>query len=180
MKKFKDLTVKQQRVRIIKDAIAQIYAKNFKIATGNYLKFPVKSTTDYLPDDEESIQQTLKERKCECCAKGAVFAACVLNVNKVYGDDDFNGEEFQKNKLKKWFKELELDMMETAFELRVCENSTGKLQAQTGGEDYWDDPEWEDTKLAKQCIKFGKKYKSPKNRLLAILDNILDNGTFKP
>ena len=181
MKKFKDLTEKQQRVRIIKDAIAQIKLKNFKISTGNYLKFPVGTDGNtYYPTDTESIQKTLTERKCECCAKGAVFAACVLNVNKVYGKDDYGNEDFQKKKLRKWFKPLELDMMETAFEGRVCEDSTDKLQAQTGAEDYWGDQEWEPTGLGKECIKFGSKYKNPRNRLMAILENILEFGTFKP
>lgn len=92
-----------------------------------------------------------------------------MNVNKVTNKDFFYYECFQKDKLKKWFSAKELDTIETAFEMDVIGDSTDSLN---GIRDL--------TKLAKDAIKFGKKYKTNELRLLGILKNIIKYGEFTP
>ena len=111
-----------------------------------------------------------KENTCTCCAKGAIFASCVMNVNKVTNKDNFYNEKFQKTKLKKWFSAKELDTIETAFESYVVEDSSGLLLDEYHG--Y--------RNLARHAISFGRKYHTSEKRLLAILRNIIKYGEFTP
>lgn len=178
MKKFEDLSLKGQKMRIVKDAISQIEGKKFLPKEGTYLQFLQEDDLSYYPSEYESIQKTIQKRNCECCAKGAIFASCILNINKVKGKDAFNDESFMKSKLKKWFTALELDMIEAAFETEVISNTDSKLEE--FGEDDYGSITTVLTELGKKCVKFGEKYKSPKGRLLGILNNILKNGEFKP
>ena len=163
-------------MRIVKDAIAQIKAKMFIPSEGTYLRLLDEDRHEYFPGYNESIQKLLEKDKCDCCAKGAIFASCVLNVNKVDGKDKYTEEYFIKSKLKKWFSPLELDMIETAFEQRIVIDTTDKLE--NNNYDEWGDPT--PTKLAEKCIKFGIKYNNSKKRLIAILENVLKNKKFKP
>lgn len=192
MKKFEECSIKTQKKRIVQDAIAQIQNKTFRVSNGNYMIInnEYHHNKNNQPKGKISIKDILlKQEKntCTVCAKGAIFAACVLNVNKVYLKDHYSEEEFQKGKLKKWFSPLELDMIETAFERTIIVDTDECLEE--GNEYYYnqgdeENPIFEEEKvlsmLGRKCIKFGKKYKSDKNRLLAILNNILINGEFKP
>lgn len=166
LKPFEELTIPQQKKRIVRDAIAQINSKNIEPTEGEYLAFEI------YPKRKQSLQDIIASgnNQCTACAKGAIFASCVLNVNKVYGKDSFNQEYFMKNKLTTWFTPLELDMIEAAFEVCVVTNDNGLLE----------DKNYNLTKLGKKCIKFGGKYKNTTNRLLAILNNILENKVFTP
>lgn len=170
MKEFKDLTIRGQKMRIVKDAIQQI----------NERTFTPKHGSGYFNLDgyygHTSIQKLLKIKDfhCEGCAKGAIFASCVLNVNRVKTSDDYTSENFQKRKLRKWFDPLELDMIETAFENGVVIDSTNTLLETDSSYNC------SRSELGNSCIKFGSRYKNPKTRLLAILNNILENGQFKP
>jgi hypothetical protein len=166
MKKFEELSIPLQKKRIVRDAIAQIQAGVIVPTEGEYF---------YLPDThgEKDLQTILKRGEtytCEACAKGSLFASCVISTNEVSTRDSLGSESFQSNKLKKWFSYLELDMIETAFEKEIITDNEGALRNEYGNENT----------LAKSCVRFGKRFKSDKNRLLAILNNILKNGTFKP
>jgi len=87
---------------------------------------------------------------------------------------DIQSESFQKSKLRKWFAPLELDMIEAAFEKVVICDTARKLQVMLPS--FKTKP----TKLGKKCILFGRQFKTPKERMLAILENILVNKTFTP
>jgi len=167
---FNKLSKQEQKIKIVKDAIAQIKIGAFIASRGNYLNI---DNLDY--EEEISLQELIgtNEHTCECCAKGAIFASCVMNVNKVTNKDFYYDECFQKDKLKKWFSAKELDTIETAFEMDVIEDSTDSLKIVSYGIR-------ELTKLAKDAIKFGKKYKTNELRLLGILKNIIKYGEFTP
>jgi len=170
-KPFEKLSRKEQKLRIVKDAIIQIENKRITPSNaGNYMRI-----FDLDSKSEMSIQKILKEdvNKCECCAKGALFASCVINVNNVTRSDFYSDEEFQKEKLSKWFSDKELDTIETAFEGQVIVDSSGTLEVLVNGD------HWEPTKLANKAIKFGEQYRTSETRMLAILNNILENGRFK-
>jgi hypothetical protein len=169
MKKFNDLTLKGQKMRIVKDAIAQIKNKVIIPTEGDYM------ILNYHGDliDIQKILKLKKKDTCQACAKGSIFAACVLNTNKVNRKDEFDSEWFQKAKLSKWFSALELDMIETAFETSVVKDSTGSLETAGFYTNYR-------TELGDKCVAFGEKYKTSRGRLLGILNNVLKNGSFKP
>jgi hypothetical protein len=171
---FEQLDKQAQKLRIVSDAIEQINLGLIIAATGDYFTMSRRiSDIDY---EEVNLQTLLKNgKRCSCCAKGALFASCVLNVNEVYTNrDHFNQEYFQKKKLLPWFPALELDMIEAAFEQGVIHDTTGKLE-------YTDESDVRKvTPLTDLCIRFGKLYRNADERMLAILDNILENGEFKP
>jgi hypothetical protein len=171
MKKFEDSSLKAQKNRIIKDAIKQI-EMGMVIPASKYMSF--SGLNVYMV--EKSLQKTLEKHKCEACAKGSLFASCVINVNKVSTFDPFNSEHFQSEKLGKWFTQLELDMIETAFELDVITDSLRYLSTPGGNKSI----------LAKECTSFGRnsckgiKKDRQKVRLIAILNNVLEHGQFNP
>lgn len=171
MKQFKDLSLKGQKMRIVRDAIAQIKIGKIIPDQGTY--FVLNDIPDY-KDLKKELTKT--DNTCDACAKGALFAACVINVNKVKVDDGTNSNYFQVRKLKKWFSEGELDLIETAFEGAVIYDSNNELY--TGEEDCWGNPAY--TELGQRAIEFGENYDNTEDRLLAILENILKHGTFKP
>ena len=158
-------------MKIVEDAIIQIKNKNFRPANGyGYLRIDDKYNKKNV-----SLKNILgtSDGRCTCCAKGAIFAACVINVNEVKTCDSYTDEQFQKKKLKTWFTALELDTIETSFERDVIEDSTNSLSMIClEGYKYYN------SELANRAIEFGKKYTTPEKRLLAILYNILENGSF--
>lgn len=160
LKDFEELSIPLQKRRIVKDAITQIRAGIIVPAQGDY--FTLLSNSEF--KDLQKILKLKQEETCEACAKGTLFAACVLNVNKVKKNEAIGDEKFQKRKLKKWFSPLELDMIETAFEGEEIVDSTNKIT-----------PE-----MREACVNFGEEFYDPKERLLAILENILENKVFKP
>lgn len=164
---FNKLSKQEQKIKIVKDAIAQIKIGTFIAKKGDYLS--INNLDLYKEISLQSVIGTVKYT-CECCAKGAIFASCVMNVNKVTNQDDFYSENFQKNKLKKWFSAKELDTIETAFEGMIIEDSTGTLE----------DKNLEPKQLAIDAMKFGCKYKTEEEKLLAILKNIVKYGKFTP
>jgi hypothetical protein len=172
---FEQLDKQAQKRRIVLDAIEQINLGVIISSLGDYFiinKRPID------PDYEEYNLQTLirNGKKCHCCAKGTLFAACVLNVNDVYIDKDrYNYESFQKQKLLPWFSALELDMIETAFERMVVHDTTDKLT-----ENIEEQGINRKTELAIACEKFGGNYSTATERMLGILNNILEYGTFTP
>jgi hypothetical protein len=183
MKKFDQLTLKGQKMRIVRDAIKQIQEKVIIPRTRHYFFIPSHILWGKSTPVRQSLQKILASKdapNCEACAKGSLFAACVLNVNKVFisasaGMNQLNDERLHKQKLKKWFSQGELDTIETAFEEKVVVDSTDILRINN---DWFEHENL--TVLGKRAVKFGRRFKSSKNRLLAILKNILKNGTFKP
>lgn len=144
MKQFKDLTLKGQKIRIVKDAISQIKIGKILPSMGDYFSVLEEWKTNDLQ------KELLGDNKCEACAKGSLFAACVINVDKVKISDPLNSNSFQVRKLKKWFPKNELDLIEAAFEL----------------EDIWYGKNDADLKKA---IRFGKRFKSSKIDFLVFL-----------
>lgn len=174
---FEALSVGRQRTRIIKDAISQINTNKFKIRQGRYMISLDSEGNDDSYGPPRDLQTLLLRKDntpvCQVCAKGALFASCVINTDKVKTSQEFEQEKFLKGKLSTWFSDKELDMIETAFEKRPIVDNNRVIFIYRGGAKY-------KTELGKKCVEFGKKYKKPTDRLLAILNNVLENGTFKP
>lgn len=156
MKKFEDLSMADQKIKIVKDAIKQIKLGKILVTTGVYMRITNNGSGRRRISDTKSLKTLIEkpEFKCEACAKGALFASCVLETNEVYGNDIYNTEGFQSDKLRPWFSKKELDNIEGTFE-------------------GW-------ANKGTKSLIFHEKYTNSKTRLLAILNNILKNKTFKP
>lgn len=178
-KLFKGKTRAEKRVLIAQDVIAQIKAKTLIPSSGTWVRL---ENADFLLDSDSLRAVTLnKDTTCKCCALGGLFLSCTLFNNKVtvgdvtegdygYLDDVIrNGEKFS-NGLNTIFSENQLKLIENAFE--------------QGGGAF--DPAYENfsdkyNALTSEAIRFGKRFSSDKNRLIAIMNNIIkNNGTFVP
>jgi hypothetical protein len=168
MKPFKQLGLRGQKRRIVKDAIEQIKTGVVTPWSGKYFTMNFYNLENKSSYSSYSLQKILKEGiedTCDACAKGALLASCVLNVNKVRTDDPISENRFISNKLSKWFEVGELDAIEAAFERDIIHDQTDILYG---------------TSLGKKAINFGNRFNDDKKRLLAILKNILKHGKFKP
>lgn len=187
MTKIKNLTKKQARVAIANDVLKLLNSRHLKVASSNgYLV--VKDNTDIkdivgdnmLCDAQPSINKLVKN--CEVCALGSAMVSYVrlfdnitlreLGIHNSFWDKDEIIIETDKidisEKLGDIFSLEQLDMIEAAFE----RDSTFA--------DYEDKGDSFHNKINKSLL-FGEKYKSDRQRLIAIMQNIVDNdGTFKP
>jgi hypothetical protein len=204
---FKKATVTQKRVLIAKDVIAQIKAKKIKPEQGSFVmvekvKGFISSTEaeeregayhyawNRLYDSEGSdadVRKLYLENKiqqCSCCALGGMFMSCTLYNNNTtveslgYVGDDIGSALYKSsepgsisNGLDKFFSVAQLRLIEQTFE--------GNNGVVNSGADDDDGEEFD--KFSPKAEAFYEKYKKPKDRLIAIMQNIIaNNGTFKP
>lgn len=161
------MTRKEKRLEVVKDVLKQL--KYLKVSTaGTYLWAP----SDCNINQEDNLKDKMSElKKCEVCAKGALFIGHVDKFNKLslkdLGTDieDLNYEETLVQPLLSYFSQEQLDMIECAFELDC----------------YVNDLEKRKENVVDKCIRFGERFSNPKLRLRRILENILENdGLFQP
>lgn len=171
MKKFEQLTIQGQKMRIVQDAIAQLLTKVIiASANGYYFTLDYDFNEKAASKDLKTVLNTAKTPVCKVCAKGALFTGCVANVNEIRTMSVKNRREpFQTKKLAPWFSIEELDTIEAAYEQDVIRDKKHILR----------DKNHDLTVIGKKAVNFSKS-NSEKRRLLAILNNILKNGSFKP
>jgi hypothetical protein len=204
---FKKASPTQKRVLIAKDVIAQIKAKKIKPEQGSFVMVEkVKGFISSSAAEERNgtyhyawnkldasegsaadVRRLYLENKiqqCSCCALGGMFMSCTLYNNSTtveslgFAGDDIGGALYKSsepgsisNGLDKFFSVEQLRLIEQTFE--------GNNGVVTGGER--DDDGGEFDKFSPRSEAFYTKYKKPKDRLIAIMQNIVkNNGTFKP
>jgi hypothetical protein len=204
---FKKATVTQKRVLIAKDVIAQIKAKKIKPESGtfvsvekvkgfmssteaedrdgtfNYAMNSLSDSEGYAADVRHLyLDNTIQQ--CSCCALGGLFMSCTLyNNNTTVENLSYAGEdlgdllvgsshaESLPNGLDKFFSLAQLRLIEQTFEGDNGAVNSG-VDTETG--EVFD-------KFPPRAAAFYDKYKKPKDRLIAIMQNIIDNnGAFKP
>lgn len=176
-KLFKQASPNEKRVLIAKDVINLIKSKKITPTSGEWV-FPYY--TDYYKVKNKSFQKTFlagNVQECECCALGSMMVSCTLFKNKVKVKELDNGlldyPTIQNDRsedimgFRGIFSHDQCMLIEIAFEQ---------------GDGYFITLESDDPNdINSRAIKFGKKYRSNKSRLLAIMKNIVKNkGTFKP
>lgn len=202
---FKKATVTQKRVLIAKDVIAQIKAKKIQPESGTFVQvekvknfissseadkrtgawnYAMNRLSDSAGSDADVRQLYLDNtiQQCSCCALGGMFMSCTLYNNNTtvedlcYAGADIGdvileeGDKSLPNGLNKFFSVAQLKLIEQTFE--------GDQGAINSG---WDSETGEIDKFSPQAEAFYTKYKKPKDRLIAIMQNIIaNNGTFKP
>ena len=161
---FNRLTTLQKRVAIAKDAIAQIQSGKYKPTTGKYIE--LNNSLKILGSGSKSLQDAfLNATKCQVCARGALFVSQICKGNKCSlsdiglheSDRYINLYNFKDHESKIWDEET-IYLIESCFEKReMCEESSVA---------------YSDIEAA---IHYGKSFKSAKDRLVGICQNIIDN-----
>lgn len=185
IEEFRALSPEEKRVAIARDAIAQIHEGRYRALRGIYFN---------LPFDPEYRNRELRDvlsvaPTCTVCGLGACFAsvirlddALVVNAAEqvLYGQVlNYNkGDGAMGDRLKEFFTEYQLDLIECAFEMD--DSNADSLELDHDDDDGY--VEGSDQGAADEAIGFGKRHgNNPDERLIAILENIVANdGTFTP
>jgi hypothetical protein len=172
MKTWKELSKAEKRVEIAKDILLSIEKKVIIPKQMEYLTFPM-----YVEKSKETSLQCLLElgkvKSCRACALGSTFISLIKFENKFnVGDNlDFDRDLFDDNtnipggsrkRLLKYFSVYQLGLIEGCFEMR---NSYFMDSTPDG--------------IQEKVLNFGNSFKNPKQRLIGIMTNIVENkGTF--
>lgn len=171
-KSYKQMSKSQRKVEIAKDVIANIHAKQLHIGMGSYVYADKIDVEDlevlkkYLPSQQ--VAQIMKPN-CTVCARGSMMICKIAKFNdydlKNINLDEVDGSHTTEA-LKDAFTEEELFCIECCFELwdeyNQCYHPCGSI-------------------IPDDVIDTWAKIKDPTDRLLAIMQNIIDHkGVFKP
>jgi hypothetical protein len=160
---------REGRVAIAQDVINRIYADSIKIKTDNGYVVGIEDM-QFNKRDESVISKedcNLITKSCSVCALGSMLISRIDLFNSVSWIDLEYDPGFSdiKDSLEDYFDGRELALIETAFE-------KWDVNGFDLGLTFYE---------IEQAIDFGKKIKKSKDRLLAIMQNIVDhNGTFVP
>jgi hypothetical protein len=186
VKPFSRLTKAEKRVAIAKDVIDQIKLKTIRIASGEYCTITLDGSVKGKDELQKAFQKG-KVKECKVCAMGALFIGDILKRDnfKLNSGNFTPGESgrFEEDgfanvysstiekKLDDYFTAEQLRLIEAAFEEELISSSNTNLRDKNGFE----------TPIVEKAVKFGKKYKTDRGRLIGILENLIKNkGEFIP
>jgi hypothetical protein len=184
---FKKASKAEKRVMIAGDVIKQVKARKYEATCGLYVDFNFGGSNPKGVVVGGSVQETLltKNPKCKVCGIGSLMLSAIRYNNNVkwkesdwrdssildemdyydngdliYSKNDENAYLDASKNLNKFFSERQLRLIESAFEVRAFHS---------------------DNQQYVEAEEFGQKFIDDKKRLLAIMNNIVENkGTFKP
>lgn len=177
--RFRNATEAQKRVMIAKDALLQVKAKKMHVMRGIYLggraldrlygRLAQRLKDWRLPVKEEDIFGTKPEEACSCCAKGALFlsklrlAGATAEESKYCSSSIGEGVEWPRDNY---------NLIEWAFE----------TAASPVDQEHWKNQvRMNPTNAGILAKLFGSKHAKDSDRLIAILENIIENGgLFEP
>lgn len=165
-------TAAQKRIEICKDVIENITTAQYRLESENsYLSVNYNSTFSLnVVDSSDVIQQCIPaiKKNCTLCAKGAILISKIDKFNNVTSLNTSDiSSEYIEDSLEGIFDSNDLDLIETAFE---CDDYYS----------YYRDG-LDDEALSNKAIKFGKQFDDDSDRLMAIMQNVIDHdGKFTP
>jgi hypothetical protein len=172
MKTWEEMSRTERKVILCKDVLARIKQERLTVNWGFYIngiyRLPEilgreKFDEPVTPDDCLVI-----EKHCEVCARGALLLSRIRLFNSVEWEDlkSFGGigivQEHTTDILSEAFSPEELLAIEAAFEARNDEDNDAYIG--------------EDEEYSQDCIGFGLEYEHPDDRLVAIMENIIENN----
>lgn len=161
--KWKTMSNPAKAVAIAKDAIYRVQVGQLKPTSGEWAQF----CRDDIDSRRVNDVQTLVKKgvKCSACALGGCIIGLAVHEDRMTEiEAEFSGQT--RTRLEEIFGDDNLLLIEYTFEM---------------GEGYIGSYELNDLDLIKRALVFGSKYRSPKTRFLAILENVAKNrGQFKP
>lgn len=151
-KKWEEMCKEEKRVAIARDVIAKLRREFIKPEAGTY----------FSPVGHSSCR--LKEiKQCRTCALGSMLVGFLSKSKSDKRIVFSTNRNVIARELRGIFTIGELTLIESAFERRAM-----------GTRDYFE-------KHTNAAIQFGFSFESPYDRLLAIMQNIIDHrGVFKP
>lgn len=165
--RFRKLTRADQRIKIIKDVISLL--KSRKIIPTQHSGSYISISAEYTYNKKDQLNEVLDDKTCTVCGIGGLFVSAVsLHNNLIAGDIGYLTSGADGTRLKRylqnWFDIKQLGLIECAFE-----DSHSFAAVSSPQKAIWD------------ARHFGSQWGDPKERLLKICENILDNkGIFKP
>lgn len=153
-RRFNKMTPERKRITIAKDTIAALKTKKIIAETGEYLGSSYRLNGDKLPNNY----------RCSACALGSMFVGLTTRVKDLSVKKPEAVLSALHIELKPYFSRIQLYAIEAAFEYRRIMHTYIIGSA-----------------LATCCHLFGSSYPDDDERLVAIMQNIIDNnGEFKP
>lgn len=154
-----------KRVEIAKDVIKHLDTQRLTAGHGGYASIPHILGEDWNNDDVEmrDILNRSKDAACKVCALGALFIADILKRdNFTMGDYKARSTFYNtRQKVGDYFELDQLNLIESAYEVSHMHTT--------------------DVVQAVKAQEFKKEIWEPKDRLTAIMENIIENyGTFIP
>lgn len=175
---FKAASPAEKRILIAKDVITQIKNKTYIANEGtwvaiNSIDYPEFNKIEKLDEQEQLCNLISPKVNCNVCGIGAAICSAIRFKNHLKVEDylegnlDFNDiyDGLTKDKLgiKRIFSQQQLKLIEIAFE-----GEDGFFKA----DDWLGD--FKKGTLEYKAQKFGKRFKNPNNRIIAIFQNIVD------
>ena len=170
-----------KRVLIAKDVLEQVRLGRFIPETSKYAMI---RGFKGLGGQTQDIQQCVLTPgiTCECCGVGSLMLSTILFRDQVKADVGWNDSIYldpgyettgDNNITFELFGKAQLDLIEIAFERWYEGDAEDSISSPSS---YTHTPE-----LADSARTFGERYDDDKDRLVAIMKNIIANdGTFKP
>lgn len=173
------LSEKQIRIMLAKDVIASLEAERLISRSGSWVRLETdRCDTDYfsseiIADSDVELQELIKDKRCEVCALGALFIEGIRRFDNFTVEDLSDGYSIDNDDigiyLEGIFDEDQLMLIEVAYE-----RGHGGYNVRF---DFHDDM----LKQGERAVEFGLSIKDDRERLIAIMQNIIDNdGTFIP
>lgn len=164
---FKKMSQVEKKIAIAKDVIALIKAEVLNAEKGYKYETFYKEMIEYTPDSQ--VQSVLNDRietvKCDVCAIGAVALAKIRIGNDCTKEDlGANESDNLIDNVSDIFDEAEMRLMEVMFESVGMTDEAEEMVEEV----YGDDTLW-------QAEAFHQSYKDDNARLIAIMQNIIDN-----
>jgi hypothetical protein len=152
-RRFNGMTPERKRVTIARDTIAALKDKKFIATHDGYLDDKSVDNGDKLPNNY----------KCQACALGGMFVGLTTRIKNLTVKTHGRLRSQITAPLEEFFDVDQLKAIEYAYEQGCV--SQGNLDC-----DY-----------AYKCESYGREYLDSSKRLIAIMQNIINNnGTFTP
>lgn len=176
---FSKLSKPEKRVAIAKDVLSEMKRKYIPVAGVyiHYMEF-IKGVEDSDMESQDIQSNFKKIKECNVCALGACLMSATKFANKLnFCDIGDSVEHLNNDKVKKLFNSLftplQLLMIEIAFE--------GNGGGDRFAVDVFGLDKYEFIDIVNECDSFHQRYKNDRNRMTAIMKNIIENkGEFKP
>jgi hypothetical protein len=171
---FNAMSQQEQRIAIARDVIAQVENSAVLVEQGVYVGKDALGLGVFRSGE---IERTLTTERCEVCAVGAAFVSAVRLGDALdedsFGEDDLwargrrLGDKPIRLHLRRFFGVEQLSLIEAAFE-----RDWGFCEV------FINDGLGDETRcaLCERAVDFGDAVYGHDERLIAIMQNIIDNG----
>lgn len=174
-----EMSKKEMRKLIIDDVLKQFRHRKLQ-ANSRYYFYPKTGYTNSNIFDEstEQIQNKVSkiQKNCTVCALGA----CFLSYVKKFNNCTFQDIAMRPNgSMNPWDRDKFLNILNNAFENKQLQLIERAFEYSLYDRDNYFSSLTEKEK--ESAVEFGSQYKSDRQRLIAIMENIVANDyTFKP